>query len=207
VEEHTAANIWPSPSPTPNEIHVGQALSPVHSGACRVCPGGSVSRPTPKPRQIEAKISTSINASTVTVKTRKAISSSGPSRHAAGQDGHADSPEGRGPTSPRSLPMGLHENHVGQALSPVHRDQRRQGLARFRLKLSLPWSRSHGCGGDVTNPNPRLHGMRIARETPAAAHRMSKPEVLRKIRRENAFRMRGRRGLEGSRSTRTKQNA
>jgi pimeloyl-ACP methyl ester carboxylesterase len=45
-------------------------------------------------------------------------------------------------------PPTKHENHVGQALSPVHPDQRRQGLARFRPTLSPPWSRTHvfqGC--------------------------------------------------------------
>jgi hypothetical protein len=50
---------------------------------------------------------------------------------------------------------------------------------------------SDGRGGGTTNPSPRLHGKCIARETLAAAQRMSKPEVFRKIRWENAAKLLG----------------
>ncbi|HLK47103.1 MAG TPA: amidohydrolase family protein [Bryobacteraceae bacterium] len=50
---------------------------------------------------------------------------------------------------------------------------------------------SDGRGGGNTNPSPRLHGKCIARETLAAARRMSKPEVFGKIRWENGVRLLG----------------
>jgi hypothetical protein len=42
-----------------------------------------------------------------------------------------------------------HENHVEQALPPVHRDQRRQHIARVTLALLPPWSRRHVFNGAV----------------------------------------------------------
>ena len=65
-------------------------------------------------------------------------------------------------------------------------------LARHQDKLifGCDCSCSDGRGGGVTNPNPRLHGKCIARETLAAAQRMSKPEAFSKIRWENGTRLR-----------------
>jgi len=66
-------------------------------------------------------------------------------------------------------------------------------LARHQDKLifGCDCSCSDGRGGGTTNPNPRLHGKCIARETLAAAQRMSKPEVFSKIRWENGTKLLG----------------
>jgi predicted TIM-barrel fold metal-dependent hydrolase len=60
-------------------------------------------------------------------------------------------------------------------------------LIRHQNKLifGCDCSCSDGRGGGITNPNPSLHGKCIARQTLAAAQKMSKPEVFRKIRWEN----------------------
>jgi predicted TIM-barrel fold metal-dependent hydrolase len=50
---------------------------------------------------------------------------------------------------------------------------------------------SDGRGGGNTNPSPHLHGKCIARETLAAARKMSKPEVFAKIRWANAVKLLG----------------
>ncbi|HXB72384.1 MAG TPA: hypothetical protein VNY05_29370, partial [Candidatus Acidoferrales bacterium] len=66
-------------------------------------------------------------------------------------------------------------------------------LARHQDKLifGCDCSCSDGRGGGNTNPSPRLHGKCIARETLAAAQRMSKPEVFGKIRWENGTKLLG----------------
>jgi predicted TIM-barrel fold metal-dependent hydrolase len=66
-------------------------------------------------------------------------------------------------------------------------------LARHQDKLMFgsDCSCSDGRGGGQTNPSPRLKGKCIARETLAALQRMSKPEVLRKIRWENGTKLLG----------------
>ena len=60
-----------------------------------------------------------------------------------------------------------------------------------KLMFGCDCSCSDGRGGGQTNSSPRLHGKCIARETLAAVRRMSKPEVFRKIRRENGTRLLG----------------
>ncbi|MEP7362673.1 MAG: amidohydrolase family protein [Acidobacteriota bacterium] len=66
-------------------------------------------------------------------------------------------------------------------------------LARHQNKLMFgcdcPCSDGHG--GGRSNPNPRLQGKCIARETLAAVQKMSKPEVFRKIRWENGTKLLG----------------
>jgi hypothetical protein len=66
-------------------------------------------------------------------------------------------------------------------------------LARHQNKLMFgcDCSCSDGRGGGTTNPSPRLHGKCIARETLAAARKMSKPEIFRKIRWENGAKLLG----------------
>ncbi len=66
-------------------------------------------------------------------------------------------------------------------------------LARHQDKLifGCDCSCSDGHGGGQTNPSPRLHGKCIARETLAAARRMSKPEVFAKIRWGNGTKLLG----------------
>ena len=66
-------------------------------------------------------------------------------------------------------------------------------LARHQDKLMFgcDCSCSDGRGGGTTNPSSRLHGKCIARETLAAAQRMSKPEVFRKIRWDNGTKLLG----------------
>jgi predicted TIM-barrel fold metal-dependent hydrolase len=66
-------------------------------------------------------------------------------------------------------------------------------LARHQDKLMFgcDCSCSDGRGGGNTNPSPRLHGKCIARETLAAAQRMAKPEVFRKIRWANGMKLLG----------------
>jgi predicted TIM-barrel fold metal-dependent hydrolase len=66
-------------------------------------------------------------------------------------------------------------------------------LARHQDKLMFgcDCTCSDGRGGGNTNPSPRLHGKCIARETLAAARKMSKPDVFRKIRWENGTKLLG----------------
>ena len=66
-------------------------------------------------------------------------------------------------------------------------------LARHQDKLifGCDCPCSDGRGGGTTNPSPRLHGKCIARETLAAAQRMSKPDVFSKIRWANGARLLG----------------
>jgi len=66
-------------------------------------------------------------------------------------------------------------------------------LARHQDKLMFGCDCpcSDGKGGGVTNPNPRLHGKCIARQTLAAAQKLSKPEVFRRIRWENGTKLLG----------------
>ncbi|HLH39093.1 MAG TPA: hypothetical protein VKX39_08085 [Bryobacteraceae bacterium] len=66
-------------------------------------------------------------------------------------------------------------------------------LARHQDKLifGCDCPCADGRGGGTTNPNPRLHGNCIARETLAAARKMSQPEVFRKIRWENGAKLLG----------------
>jgi predicted TIM-barrel fold metal-dependent hydrolase len=66
-------------------------------------------------------------------------------------------------------------------------------LARHQDKLMFGCDCpcSDGRGGGQTNPSPRLHGKCIARETLAAAEKMSKPEVFRKIRWDNGTKLLG----------------
>jgi predicted TIM-barrel fold metal-dependent hydrolase len=66
-------------------------------------------------------------------------------------------------------------------------------LARHQDKLMFgcDCSCSDGRGGGQTNPSPRFHGKCIARETLAAARRMSKPEVFAKLRWENGTKLLG----------------
>jgi hypothetical protein len=69
----------------------------------------------------------------------------------------------------------------------------REFLARHQDKLLLgcDCSCSDGRGGGQTNPSPRLHGKRIARETLTTIQRISKPEVFRKLRWENGTKLAG----------------
>ncbi len=60
-----------------------------------------------------------------------------------------------------------------------------------KLLFGCDCSCSDGRGGGITNPSPRLHGKCIARETLAAAQRMSKPDVFRKIRWDNGTKLLG----------------
>jgi predicted TIM-barrel fold metal-dependent hydrolase len=66
-------------------------------------------------------------------------------------------------------------------------------LARHQNKLMFGCDCpcSDGRGGGRSNPSPRLQGQCIARETLAAARRMSKPEVFRKICWENGAKLLG----------------
>jgi predicted TIM-barrel fold metal-dependent hydrolase len=66
-------------------------------------------------------------------------------------------------------------------------------LARHQDKLMFGCDCpcSDGRGGGVTNPNPRLHGKCIARETLTAARKMSTPEVFAKIRWGNGTKLLG----------------
>jgi len=66
-------------------------------------------------------------------------------------------------------------------------------LARHQDKLMFgcDCSCSDGRGGGQTNPSPRFHGKCIARETLAAARKMSKPEVFAKLRWENGTKLLG----------------
>jgi len=69
-------------------------------------------------------------------------------------------------------------------------------LARHQDKLlfGCDCPCSDGRGGGQTNPNPRFSGKCIARETLAAVQRMSKTEVFRKIRWDNATKLLGLKG-------------
>jgi predicted TIM-barrel fold metal-dependent hydrolase len=60
-----------------------------------------------------------------------------------------------------------------------------------KLMFGCDCSCSDGRGGGQTNPSPRFHGKCIARETLAAARKMSKPEVFAKLRWENGTKLLG----------------
>ena len=60
-----------------------------------------------------------------------------------------------------------------------------------KLMFGCDCSCSDGRGGGTTNPNPRLHGKCIARETLAAVQKLAQPEVFRKIRWENGTKLLG----------------